>query len=111
MKKKESNSQNRLELSQTLSLVYDTQLFKNKNEEETIWSFSSVFNQRIQSFCPVASFSNIYMDIKTNGVNYELELKKIHILLIFIKNFILRCPTQSLLQQFIKKIKKFMFII
>ena len=58
-----------MELSQTFSLVYDTQGFQNKNEEETIWSFSSVFNQKIQSSCPVASISNIYMDLKNNGVN------------------------------------------
>ena len=51
-----------------MSLVYDTNLFKNRNEQETIWTLSSVLTQRIQTICPIASLSNVYMDLKTNGV-------------------------------------------
>ena len=60
---------NVFELKQTLSLVYNSELILKQNlNEQTMWSFQSLFNQKIDSICPVADVSKIYMDLGATGV-------------------------------------------
>ncbi len=60
-------SQNTLELKQTLSLVYNSELIL-KQKEKTMWSFQALFGQKIDMLCPVADVSNVYTDLGLDGV-------------------------------------------
>ncbi len=63
---------NVFELKQTLSLVYNSELILKQNlNEQTMWSFQSLFNQKIDSICPVADVSKIYMDLGATGVRHN----------------------------------------
>lgn len=54
----------RTELKQTLSLVYNLNLLKaRRTENEIVWSFNHIFGNKIQSVCPIADASTIYMDL------------------------------------------------
>ena len=62
-------SQKTFELKQTLSVVYNTDLFSKQSlNEQSVWTFATVFAQQLDSVCPVAEISNIYMDLGNNGV-------------------------------------------
>jgi len=64
-----------LELKQTLSLVYNTDLFlKQALNDQTVWTFMNVFSQKLDSICPIADLSNIYMDLGSNGVTFLFKL-------------------------------------
>lgn len=61
--------QTSLELTQTISLVYDYTLLGTKN-----WSFRKLFGQGIISGCPLAETSNIYIDVTSNtSLPFELS--------------------------------------
>jgi hypothetical protein len=70
-----------LELKQTLSLVYNTDLFlKQALNDQTVWTFKTAFSQRLDNICPVADVSNIYMDLGSNGV----KINKFSVLFLFV---------------------------
>lgn len=50
------------ELRQTVSLVYDYLILLNRN-----WSFRRLFGQGLFDACPVATTSNIYVDVTSNA--------------------------------------------
>lgn len=54
--------QTSMELRQTVSLVYDYLILLNRN-----WSFRKLFGQGLFDSCPVASKSDIYVDITSNA--------------------------------------------
>lgn len=57
----------KIEFTQTISLVYDLNLLNvKKTEDEVVWSFSTVLSSKIDSACPVADSSNIYLDLGNN---------------------------------------------
>ncbi|KAK0176504.1 hypothetical protein PV328_000635 [Microctonus aethiopoides] len=58
-----------LELRQSISLVYDNMLDDNQN-----WSLRKLFGMGLQEACPLATMSNIYIDISgNNSINsYQL---------------------------------------
>lgn len=51
-----------LELKQSVSLVYDDLILLNRN-----WSFRKLFGQGLFEACPIASTSNIYVDLSLNS--------------------------------------------
>ena len=57
-------------LKQTMSLVYNTELISGQ-KEKTMWSLQALFGQKIDSLCPVADVSNVYMDLGSDGVNFQ----------------------------------------
>lgn len=50
-----------LELRQSISLVYDTMADENQD-----WSLRKLFGMGVQGVCPLATISNIYVDISGN---------------------------------------------
>jgi phosphatidylinositol glycan class T len=63
----QSTGQCLLELKQTLSLVYNSELIVANQKENTMWSLQQLFGQRINLACPVADSSRIYMDLGADG--------------------------------------------
>ncbi len=54
----------RTELQQTLSLVYNIDLLKIKRtENEIVWRFSDIFSHKINSVCPIAASTIVYLDL------------------------------------------------
>ncbi|XP_076236660.1 phosphatidylinositol glycan anchor biosynthesis class T [Calliopsis andreniformis] len=61
-------TQTSLELRQTVSLVYDTMTDKQG------WSIRKFFGMGIKGTCPLATLSNVYLDISNNNTNQIYEL-------------------------------------
>ncbi|XP_078048445.1 phosphatidylinositol glycan anchor biosynthesis class T [Augochlora pura] len=58
-----------LELRQTVSLVYDTMVDTTQD-----WSILKFFGMGIKGACPLASLSNIYVDVSNNNTNQIYRL-------------------------------------
>ncbi|XP_020296984.1 GPI transamidase component PIG-T [Pseudomyrmex gracilis] len=58
-----------LELRQTVSLIYDT--MTDTNQE---WSIRKFFGMGLKGACPLATISNIYIDVLGNNTNHVFEL-------------------------------------
>ncbi|XP_025991634.1 GPI transamidase component PIG-T [Solenopsis invicta] len=58
-----------LELRQTVSLIYDTMADANQD-----WSIRKFFGMGVKGACPLATLSNIYVDISGNNTNHIYEL-------------------------------------
>ncbi|CAL1680964.1 unnamed protein product [Lasius platythorax] len=58
-----------LELRQTVSLIYDVMTDMNQD-----WSIRKFFGMGLQGACPLATLSNIYVDISSNNTNHVYEL-------------------------------------
>ncbi|KAL0127943.1 hypothetical protein PUN28_003301 [Cardiocondyla obscurior] len=58
-----------LELQQTVSLIYDTMTDMNQD-----WSIRKFFGMGLKGACPLATLSNIYVDISSNKTNQIYEL-------------------------------------
>lgn len=58
-----------LELRQTVSLVYDTMADTTQD-----WSIRKFFGMGIKGACPLATLSNVYVDISNNNTNQIYEL-------------------------------------
>ncbi|XP_024868411.1 GPI transamidase component PIG-T [Temnothorax curvispinosus] len=58
-----------LELRQTVSLIYDTMADTNQD-----WSIRKFFGMGLKGACPLATLSNIYVDISGNNTNHIYEL-------------------------------------
>ncbi|XP_014211904.1 GPI transamidase component PIG-T [Copidosoma floridanum] len=58
-----------MELKQTVSLVYDTVEYPQEN-----WSTRKLFGIGLRGACPLATLSNIYVDISSNGSARHFEL-------------------------------------
>ncbi|KAK3742758.1 hypothetical protein QZH41_018969, partial [Actinostola sp. cb2023] len=59
-----------LELKQTLSIVFDPLLRSDKQD----WSFRKLFSRTIQSQCPLASTSRVFVDITSNKTGSKFTL-------------------------------------
>lgn len=57
-----------LELQQTVSLIYDT-VIDTQN-----WSVRNFFGMGIKGSCPLATLSNIYVDISSNNTNHVYDV-------------------------------------
>lgn len=52
------------EMKHTLSMVYNLDMIKTRRtENEIVWSFNDLFANKIDSLCPVATATNVYMDL------------------------------------------------
>ncbi|XP_068971278.1 GPI transamidase component PIG-T [Bombus flavifrons] len=58
-----------LELRQSVSLIYDTITDVSQN-----WSVRKFFGMGIRGACPLATLSNVYIDISNNNTNQVYEL-------------------------------------
>ncbi|XP_031832709.1 phosphatidylinositol glycan anchor biosynthesis class T [Nomia melanderi] len=58
-----------LELRQTVSLIYDTMVDTSQN-----WSVRKFFGIGIKGACPLASLSNVYVDVSNNNTNQVYRL-------------------------------------
>ncbi|XP_072758033.1 GPI transamidase component PIG-T [Anoplolepis gracilipes] len=58
-----------LELRQTVSLTYDIMTDMNQD-----WSIRKFFGMGLQGACPLATLSNVYVDISSNNTNHVYEL-------------------------------------
>ncbi|EFN64949.1 GPI transamidase component PIG-T [Camponotus floridanus] len=58
-----------LELRQTVSLIYDIMIDMNQD-----WSIRKFFGMGLQGACPLATLSNVYVDISSNNTNHIYEL-------------------------------------
>ncbi|KAL6418579.1 hypothetical protein ACFW04_011997 [Cataglyphis niger] len=58
-----------LELRQTVSLIYDIMTDMNQD-----WSIRKFFGMGLQGACPLATLSNVYVDISNNNTNHVYEL-------------------------------------
>ncbi|XP_033305394.1 phosphatidylinositol glycan anchor biosynthesis class T isoform X1 [Bombus vancouverensis nearcticus] len=58
-----------LELRQSVSLIYDTMTDVSQN-----WSVRKFFGMGIRGACPLATLSNVYIDISNNNTNQVYEL-------------------------------------
>ncbi|KAG6803558.1 GPI transamidase component PIG-T [Apis mellifera caucasica] len=58
-----------LELRQSVSLIYDTITDASQD-----WSIRKFFGIGIRGACPLATLSNVYIDISNNGTNQVYEL-------------------------------------
>lgn len=58
-----------LELRQTVSLIYDT-----VSDASQYWSIRRFFGMGIKGACPLATLSNIYVDISNNNTNQVYDL-------------------------------------
>ncbi|XP_060818184.1 GPI transamidase component PIG-T isoform X2 [Bombus pascuorum] len=58
-----------LELRQSVSLIYDTITDVSQN-----WSIRKFFGMGIRGACPLATLSNVYIDISNNNTNQVYEL-------------------------------------
>ncbi|XP_032675828.1 GPI transamidase component PIG-T isoform X2 [Odontomachus brunneus] len=58
-----------LELRQTVSLIYDTMADISQD-----WSIRKFFGMGLKGACPLATLSNIYVDISNNNTNHVYEL-------------------------------------
>ncbi|XP_034944073.1 GPI transamidase component PIG-T [Chelonus insularis] len=58
-----------LELRQTVSLVYD--LMADENQD---WSVRKLFGMGLQGVCPLATLSNIYVDVSTNETIHTYQI-------------------------------------
>ena len=65
-------SRYQMQLKQTLSLVYNLATISQdalSQKSSYVWSFSLLFGEKLNSFCPISSQSNIYMDLANMGVS------------------------------------------
>jgi hypothetical protein len=60
-----------VELRQTVSLVYDMVILGTGNQD---WSIKKLFGIGLSGACPLATMSNIYIDITLNEVCYLTDL-------------------------------------
>ncbi|XP_070153224.1 GPI transamidase component PIG-T isoform X2 [Polyergus mexicanus] len=58
-----------LELRQTVSLIYDIMTDMNQD-----WSIRKFFGMGLQGACPLATLSNVYVDISSNNTNHIYKL-------------------------------------
>ncbi|XP_076676774.1 phosphatidylinositol glycan anchor biosynthesis class T isoform X1 [Andrena cerasifolii] len=58
-----------LELRQTVSLIYDTMADVSQD-----WSIRKFFGMGIKGACPLATMSNVYIDVSNNNTNQIYEL-------------------------------------
>ncbi|OXU26388.1 hypothetical protein TSAR_013422 [Trichomalopsis sarcophagae] len=58
-----------LELKQTVSLVYDTVTFDTED-----WSTRKLFGIGLRGACPLATLSNVYVDLTNNGTTRVFKL-------------------------------------
>jgi len=69
LKIKKSSNKESWEMTQSVSIVYNSELFGRKESaENSVWTFKSIFGQSLNGVCPVADLSNIYFDLGSNGV-------------------------------------------
>lgn len=62
-------SETSLELRQSVSLIYDT-----ITDSRQDWSVRKFFGMGIRGPCPLATFSNVYVDLSTNNTNQMYNL-------------------------------------
>lgn len=59
----------KLELKQTLSLVYDIgHVTRQLDPNQLAYSFSNLFQRSVNGYCPVASLSKVYFNLARNAV-------------------------------------------
>ena len=61
-----------MQLKHSLSLVYNLATISQdalSQKSGYVWSFSLLFGEKLNSFCPVADQSNIYIDLANMGVS------------------------------------------
>jgi phosphatidylinositol glycan class T len=68
----------RFELVQTLSLVYSTELTtKQRAVDDIEWTLNSIFKRKLESTCPAANSSNVFIRQNKNGVGFYLTFKRL----------------------------------
>lgn len=65
----------KIEFKQTVSLVYDLVLLGGRADE---WSIRKLFGTGLFSYCPLATTSNIYVDVSDNNIELNKQPDSTH---------------------------------